>query len=254
MLAEKSGAQTMIQVRTAAPRYVYLVVALTLFVTTFSTMPFAHGGEPPKVAVFVTEWAKSATGGGTQVPTSDAAVWTLMITVKNLTAQELNNVQIQAAMYKRLPNGSIQEVGGGGNPGQWGGAMPNQQMMMNPAIAARQRAMMQRGGQFNPAQMPGAQGRFAETIYLRVGEIKQIKVEGTIGGAGAASGMRQQNFVGRGQGIGGHQPLQAAGGNQQGTEKYVGYSVVVYHNGEVIARADRNPERIPNFGIGGGVR
>lgn len=236
------------QARTAVP----LVTAIMLAVA-FPATPLSVAAESPKVAVFVTEWAKSATGGGTQVPTSDAAVWTLMITVKNLTAQDLNNVQIQAAMYKRLPNGSIQEVGGGGNPGQWGSAMPNQ-AMMNPAIAARQRAMMQRGGQFNPAQMPGAQGRFAETIYLRVGETKQVKVEGTIGGAGAAGGMRQQNFVGRGQGIGGNQPLQAAGGNQQGTEKYVGYSVVVYHNGEVIARADRNPERIPNFGIGGGMR
>jgi hypothetical protein len=221
-----------------------VVAACSLICCALAPVHIAPAAEPQKVALFVTEWARSATGGGTQVPTSDAAVWTLLITVKNLSSQDLNNVQVQAAMYKRLPNGSIQEVNMGGH----GGGAPQQ--MMHPAL-------MQRGGrmgQFNPAHLQGAQqGRFAETIYLRVGETKQIKVEGTIGGAGASGGYRQQNFTGRG-GVGGNQPLQAAGANQQSTEKYVGYSVVVYFNGEIIARADRNPERIHNFGIGGAAR
>jgi hypothetical protein len=194
----------------------------------------------PAVALIVTEWARAATGGATQAPNSNPTTWTLLITIKNLSAHDLHNLQVQCAMYKRMRNGSIEEmaISGNNHAAAFG---PNGRWFRQQPIGR---------GAFQQQAPQGQPHRFVETVFLRVGEIKQLKVEASLGGRFPAGGDRLQNFTSNRLRGNANLPLTAQP-TDAATEKYVGFSCVIIHNGQIIAREDRNPERLPNFGISG---
>ena len=169
---------------------------------------------------------------------------TLTVMVSNISSRDLDNVEIEFAMYKSLVKGGI-------------GGMELLNYVAPPPSKGKKPS--------------GPLTKAKQALSLKAGETRQFKVEawmpGELAGGFKTQGLGQavenidynryyrstnyNNYQNRNRQTDAPTPVKTASQVNKPTpvESYYGYSVAGFVGGELVVRMDKNPLNLPNFGV-----